>query len=223
MSTNSELSELLHRACHDLRTPLRAVRTHAELLQRQLKGGQTPAADIDRSLGFILDGAGRAHLMVDAIAAYASALQISPNTFLPTSAGVMLRSALAKLDGDIKSASAEVTYGDLPRVRANPDRLAELFERLLRNVLEHGSAKPPRVHVSAEAVDGMWIFTFQDNGSGVEADSFETIFRPFERLHGKGPGMGLATCRAIVEGHGGKIWAEAPADGGFAIRFTLPV
>jgi signal transduction histidine kinase len=55
----------------------------------------------------------------------------------------------------------------------------------------------------------------------VEPGELERIFLPFEKLHGKSAGLGLATCRAIVEGHGGKIWAEMPPEG-FTVRFTLP-
>jgi len=208
MPTNRETGEFLLRACHDLWTPLRGVRAHSELIQRHLKDWTAVPAEAHRSLDFVLDGARKADLIVDGIAAYAGALYIDSNHFLPTRLDVALRAALAKLDGSLKQESAEVTYGELPRIRGNPDRLVDLFERIIRNSLEHRGAKPPRVRISASQ-------------SGSEASELENVFRPFQKLHGNGAGMGLAVCRAIVEAHGGKIWAEAAPDG-FAIVFTLP-
>jgi signal transduction histidine kinase len=220
MPTNREISEFLLRACHDLRTPLRAVRAHTELLQ---KGIGKPGADLMQPIGFVVDAARKADLLVDGIGAYAVALQIYPKTFHPSQLGVLLRSGLAKLAPALQSEGAEVTYDELPRINGNPDRLIELFEKLIRNALDHRGPDAPRVHVNAaRQAEGEWSFSVRDNGPGVEATEIETIFRPFEKLHGKGAGLGLATCRAIVEAHGGKMWAEPPPEGGLTIRFTLP-
>jgi signal transduction histidine kinase len=221
MPTNRETGEFLLRACHDLWTPLRGVRAHSELIQRHLKDCTAVPVEAHRSLDFVLEGARKADLIVDGIAAYAGALYTDANHFLPTRLDVALRAALAKLDGALKQKAAEVTYSELPRLRGNPDRLAELFERIIRNSLDHCSSKPPRVCVSASQSGNEWRLRVQDDGSGVEASELENIFRPFQKLHGNGAGMGLAVCRAIVEAHGGKIWAEAAPDG-FAIEFTLP-
>ena len=81
------------------------------------------------------------------------------------------------------------------------------------------------IRITAENQGDAWLFTVQDNGPGVETAYLESIFQPFVRLHGKlkaGPGLGLATCRIIVERHGGRIWAESKAGAGAAFRFTLP-
>jgi signal transduction histidine kinase len=64
----------------------------------------------------------------------------------------------------------------------------------------------------------------RDNGPGIEAAFLESIFTPFERLHNQcwGAGLGLAICRAIVERHGGRIWAESQPESGATFCFTLP-
>jgi signal transduction histidine kinase len=70
-----------------------------------------------------------------------------------------------------------------------------------------------------------WLFTVRDNGPGIEAAFLESIFTPFERLQVKerwGAGLGLAICRAIVERHGGHIWAESQPESGATLCFTLP-
>jgi signal transduction histidine kinase len=64
-----------------------------------------------------------------------------------------------------------------------------------------------------------------DHGQGFESDYAETIFKPFRRLHGNnvpGSGIGLATCKRVVERLGGKIWAESTVGAGSRFHFTLP-
>ena len=137
----------------------------------------------------------------------------------------MLRTVLARLDKELRSNDAKVSYDKLPRVSGDPDRLMQVFENLLRNALHHRGEAPPRIHITAEKQAEGWLFAVRDNGPGVEADYLESIFRPFERLHGRqrpGPGLGLAVCRAIVERHGGRIWAESQAGAGSTFFFTLP-
>jgi len=219
-----ELAEFLLRLCHELRSPVRAVRTHAELLLRD--AGASRAAGIDRQLGFIAGGVQRLDLLVDGLARYAVVLQMDAASFQPTPMDAMLRLVLAKLGRELREHDAQVTFGELPRVRGNPDRLMEVFEILLRNALAHRGEPSPLIEIAAEARPECWLFAVRDNGPGVEAAYLESIFRPFERLQrgkqGAGPGLGLSICRAIVERHGGRVWAESRSGGGTAFLFTLP-
>jgi signal transduction histidine kinase len=224
MESKKEASEFLMRACHDLRTPLRGIRTHAQLLLRD--AGRTNAEDFGERLAFIVDGAKRMDLLVEGLAAYAVALDAHQASFQPLKLDVLLRSALARLEKPLREAGAEVTYDELPRVAGNPDRLTQLFEQLLRNAIDHRGADAPRIHVSAKQANGEWHIAVRDNGPGVEADELERVFRPFERLRGHaaaGPGMGLAICRAIVEAHGGRIWMESEPGNGCTVWFSMAV
>jgi signal transduction histidine kinase len=216
-------SEFLLRACHDLRTLLRSIRPHAELLLKRPEA--PPMSDLSEHLGFIIDGARRIDLLLDGLSSYSIALQVERESFQPTPMEVMLRTVLARLDKELSSHDAKVSYDRLPRVPGDPDRLIQVFENLLRNALQHRGEAPPTIHISAERHAEGWLFAVRDNGPGVEAAYLETIFRPFERLHGRqspGPGLGLAVCREIVERHGGRMWAESPAGSGATFFFTLP-
>jgi signal transduction histidine kinase len=61
-----------------------------------------------------------------------------------------------------------------------------------------------------------------DSGAGIPADKLESIFEPFFSTKQQGTGLGLPIARAIIEMHGGRIWAENRVGGGAVFRFTLP-
>ena len=222
-TTDRDISDFLLHTCHDLRTHLRSIRTHAELL---LRGPETPlVSGLAEPLGFIVDGARRIDLLVDGLAGYSIALQIEKGSFQATPMGAILRAALARLDQEIRDNDAIVSYDKLPSVPGDPDRLIQVFENLLRNALRHRGEASPRIHITAEKQAEEWRFAVRDNGPGVEPAYLESIFKPFERLPAmerSGPGLGLAICRAIVERHGGQIWAESNDGTGCTFLFTLP-
>jgi signal transduction histidine kinase len=210
--TGREISEFLLRACHDLRSPLRAIRTQAELLARSGDAPHSTGSGSDPRLAFLIEGAAKMDRLVDELAGYSIALRIDPGSFMPTPLGVLLRSVLAKLEKELRENRAEVTYGDLPRVAGEADRLMQLFENLLR----HRGQVSRRSHIAASPHAEGWLITVQDNGPDIEAADLERIFKPFT------PGLGLAACREIVERHGGRIWAESQPGAGCTFLFTLP-
>ena len=214
-----EIQQFLRKACHDLRTHLRSVRANSELLLRNPELGGEEHKQV---LGFVIDGAAGANTLVEAISNYAAALEIRPNP-APISSGMLLRNALAKLAKDISASGAEVTYGDLPSVEGDPDRLLQLFENLVRNAVDHRGEQSPRIHVDATRQNGNWLFSVRDNGPGIDPDDLERIFRPFERASRERPGLGLAICRGIVEAHSGTISVANRSDGGACFTMRLPI
>jgi signal transduction histidine kinase len=82
------------------------------------------------------------------------------------------------------------------------------------------------VHVAA-SLNGhnIWRFTVQDNGIGLGEEDYQRVFEPFKRLHDtskyEGTGLGLATCKKIVERHGGLIRCESREGEGTTFSFTL--
>jgi light-regulated signal transduction histidine kinase (bacteriophytochrome) len=84
----------------------------------------------------------------------------------------------------------------------------------------------PRVVVSAVRDGAEWRFSVADNGIGIESRYADRIFAVFQRLHARaeypGTGIGLALCKKIVEGYGGKIWFESRLGEGTTFSWTLP-
>jgi two-component system sensor histidine kinase KdpD len=107
---------------------------------------------------------------------------------------------------------------DLPLVRVD----ATLIEQVLANLLENAARHtPPRtlIRLRAQVFGSELTVSVEDFGPGLAEGDLERIFKKFHR----GAGLGLAICRAIVELHKGRIWAERLPGVGTAFRFTLPL
>ena len=97
---------------------------------------------------------------------------------------------------------------------------------MIGNALKYRRDIRPEIHIRAEPRDGMWVFVVRDNGIGIDADHQQRIFAVFQRLHTReeypGTGIGLAICKRIVEGLGGRMWVESEVGQGSTFFFTLP-
>jgi light-regulated signal transduction histidine kinase (bacteriophytochrome) len=208
--SDRDLSEILLRACHDLRSSVRAIRAHTELLRKDSPAPGT--VDFERSFEFIVDGARKIESLADGLSSYSLALKIEEGAFQFTRMDAVLRTAQARLAKDLRDGDAEVTSGELPGVSGNPDRLAQVFEILLRNALRPAAQGSPRIHITAERRAEEWLFAVRDSGPGIDASPVE-----YENA-----GLGLAISRAIVERHGGKLWVESKTGKSSTFFFTLP-
>jgi signal transduction histidine kinase len=110
---------------------------------------------------------------------------------------------------------------------ADLTQLGQLFQNLIGNSLKYRSEQPPRIHVSARREGTAWVIEVADNGMGIEDKYLHKIFDigVKSRLNKTipGSGIGLATCEAIVQRHGGRIWPTSDGPGkGTTISFTIP-
>jgi chemotaxis family two-component system sensor kinase Cph1 len=104
-------------------------------------------------------------------------------------------------------------------------QLIRLFANLLSNALKYRGERAPQIHVSCVRRESEYVFSVQDNGIGIDAKYQDQIFGLFQRLHSReypGTGLGLATCRRIVERLGGRIWVESQPGEGAKFGFSLP-
>ncbi len=114
----------------------------------------------------------------------------------------------------------------LPKVSVDPDRLGEVLANLLGNALRHTPAGG-RVDLTARGLGDELELAVADNGGGIPPELLERVFERFFRVDpartrntGGGSGLGLTITRAIVEAHGGRVWAESAGRGGGA-RFVV--
>lgn len=218
-----ERQRFLDSIVHNLRASLRGIGTSSELLSREWE-----ARFDEQSKTFlkaIRDGAATLDNLAKALADYSMALlpESSSSAVLPVEYAVKM--AMAPLQPRILEMGAEVRCDTLPRLEANHEQLSVLFRCLVSNALDYrDSGRPPRIEISAQRAGEEWRFEVKDNGMGIAPEYLEKVFEPFERLRGshRSPGLGLAICRKIVEGHGGKIWVESQEGQSATFFFTLP-
>jgi signal transduction histidine kinase len=222
--SNSELEQFAYVASHDLQEPLRKVASFSQLLQRRYAGKLDARAD--QYIEFAVDGAKRMQALINDLLAYSRVGRSDREpTLVPSDAA--LTQARANLAEQIEATGATIETGHLPLVLAELPLLIAVFQNLLSNALKFSGGKPPRIVITVRRDEPFWLFSFSDNGIGIEPEYAERIFEIFQRLHERtayaGTGIGLSMTRKIIEYFGGRIWLDTTFTEGTRFYFTLPM
>jgi signal transduction histidine kinase len=222
--SNAELEQFAYVASHDLQEPLRKVASFSQLLQRRYAGKLDARAD--QYIEFAVDGAKRMQALINDLLAYSRVGRSDREPAL-VSSDAALTQARANLAEQIEETGATIETGHLPLVLAELPLLIAVFQNLLSNALKFSGGKPPRVVITVQRDEPFWLFSFSDNGIGIEPEYAERIFVIFQRLHERsafaGTGIGLSVTRKIIEYFGGRIWLDTTFTGGTRFYFTLPM
>jgi len=220
--SNHDLAQFAYVASHDLRAPVRAMKSFAQILVTHYTGRLDSEAD--EHLGFIVDGANSLESLINDLLAY-SRIDTQGKVFEPVDCSAVFDQVKTDLLMDSDHAEASVTRDDLPTVMADGTQMMQLFQNLISNGIKFHSEAPPVVHMSAERNEKEWQFAVRDNGIGIDPEHVERISAMFQRLHTQeeypGTGMGSAICKKIVERHGGKIWVKSKIGAGSTFFFTI--
>jgi signal transduction histidine kinase len=231
---NEELDSFAYSISHELRAPLRAIQSYAELLQEN----QTKANDPEHGqfLERIVGAARHMDQLIQDILNYSRVWR--QDMLLHTvDLDQVVRDAVEQIRGDAGEAGAfqlEIA-GGLPSVRGDQGVLVQVVLNLLSNAIKYvAKGTTPVLRIWAETADGTARLVLQDNGIGIAPDDQERIFKVFERLHGMetypGNGIGLALARRALTrlggrigvqsrlGEGSRFWIELPLNGGQVSR-----
>lgn len=208
---------------HDLRQPITALGAYAQLLRR---GEQLSGEARQRAIGQIEEQARRLERMASDLVDMS---RIAIGRFEMRRAPFdMAGLARQVVDEQQLSAKAHRLHLDASASVVglwDRDRLHQVLGNLISNAVRYSPAGSD-VHVSVRRTDGEVEVSVIDQGPGLNPEQLAEVFEPFRRgpqaMAGNGLGLGLYISKAIVEAHGGRIWAESEPGKGSKFTFTLP-
>jgi PAS domain S-box-containing protein len=210
---------------HEIKNPLVAIRTLAELLPEQYDDREFRETFTKVALHEVE----RIDTLVRRLRSLGAS---SPLQMRPISILTPLEETLALLSGELAKRHITVVYEDhksLPLVMGDVDQLKQVFLNLCLNSIEAMEKDGVlRIAVSVDkphdGTPAVLLVQISDTGPGIPADDFPTIFEPFVTSKDTGSGLGLAICKGIVEYHRGTIHAANHLDGpGATFTVRLPV
>ncbi|MEM1347730.1 MAG: PAS domain S-box protein, partial [Myxococcota bacterium] len=233
--SNRELEEFAYVASHDLQEPLRKIQAFGDRLQRRFG-----AVLEDTGINYLTrmqSAASRMSVLIDDLLTY-SRVTTRARPYESVDLNQVVAEVLEDLEIRCVEKRASLDVAKLPTIDADPMQMRQLFQNLISNALKfHKPDQPAHVCVSCELLEPSLSardrvparveIQVEDDGIGFDQKYADTIFGPFQRLHGRnefsGTGIGLAICRKIVEQHQGAIMAfSAPGDGATFV-VTLPL
>jgi len=220
-SANRELKDFAYVTSHDLKAPLRGIKTLAEWLSADY--GDKFDEQGKEQMGLLLRRVERMHNLIEGILQYSRVGRVKENK-----AVMNLNKVVAEvIDTLAPSANIAITVeNELPTIESEPTRIAQVFQNLMSNAIKYMDKPQGQIKVGCVEEDGFWKFGVADNGPGIEEKYFEKIFQIFQTLSSRddfeSTGIGLTITKKIVELYGGKIWVESKVGEGSTFFFTLP-
>jgi signal transduction histidine kinase len=227
-------TQFLANISHDLRTPLTAIITHAEILRDGILGDLTPRQK--ESVQSIIGGGRQLLEMVGEILTYArgaaNQLALAPQEFDVAGVVERVRDLNESLVARKGLVLAVQVAPDLPPLHADREKFSHILGNLLGNAIDF---TPPggRVWIVVRGVDDpitgpSVLVEVGDSGIGIAPEHHDLVFREFAQVDASasrqhhGTGLGLTIARRLVELHGGRIWLESELGAGSRFYFTIP-
>lgn len=221
--SNEELEQFAYVTSHDLQEPLRMITSFMGLLDK--KYGHLIDEKGKQYIHFAIDGGKRMRQIILDLLAYSRVGRTSEQledidlNKLIDEIGILHRKA-------IMESNAHISFNNLPLLQCTKAPLLQVFQNLISNALKYKRpGVAPEVSISSMDCGSHWQFAVSDNGIGIDAEYFDSIFIIFRRLHTNedyhGTGMGLTVTKKIIESLGGKIWVESNNGEGSTFHFTI--
>jgi len=222
---NAVQRQFIYMISHDLREPVNSICNYTGELQQHHAEALDPAGR--RYLGFVREGGLRMRLLLDDLLEY---IRLDGHGMKPVEVDLdaLLDEVVADLSGAVTAHGAHIERGRLGQVAGDRTLLRLLFQNLLSNALKfHAPGARPLVELRAVRSATSATVTVRDNGIGIPLAQQDKLFGLFKRLnprrHYEGTGLGLATCKRIVEMHGGGIGVQSEPGRGSVFSVELPL
>lgn len=224
--SNKNLERYAHTTAHDLKQPVRTIASFAQLIDRDIKKNKITERT-STSLNFVISSAVKLSEMIENLLAFAKSDYDGALEKQEINLDHTLLKIKGDLDAQIKDSGADVVICPMPKIKGNKIQIERVFQNLISNALKYThKGILPVVEVCHQIEDKQHRFSIIDNGIGIKKEDFTKIFNVFQQIEGvdrEGFGVGLSTCKKIIENHGGKIWVESEINKGSKFIFTIPL
>ena len=223
VNTITQLSASL---AHEINQPLAAILFNARAAQKMMEGEKPDLAELRAIIEDICTDDRRAAIIIDRAREFVRNKSVAFDAVsVPAIAKEVF--ALVRNDAISQQIDLEATMrDDIPPVRGDRVQLSQVLVNLIMNgfdAISTGAQRERCLRVDVRNAQGQVEVAVADSGTGIDPDLLPRIFDSFVTTKPKGLGIGLSVARAIIERHGGRIWAENNAGGGATFRFTLPL
>jgi len=210
---------------HDLRNPVGAIHTVAELL----KSTPVPTRDLRKHAGLIASAAKSALTLIEDLLDISriESGALGKGDVRPCQLPQLVREVCELFEPYAREKRLKLAWAvdeHLPAVMADPDRLSQVLANLIGNAVKF--TETGQVVVQVRRNGDQVEVSVADSGPGLTEEERQHMFDRFWQAVKKqraGAGLGLAICKGIVEGYGGRIWADSQVGRGSTFRFTIPI
>ncbi len=222
-TSNKELEQFAYVASHDLQEPLRNISNYVELLEKRSIGLLNDESK--HFLSVVVKSTERMKILIRELLNFS---RISREKIIEkVDCTKIFNEVLADMDFIIRENNVEIITSELPLINANETEIKQVFQNLLSNAIKFKKQNiNPQITVHCIKNNKEWEFSIHDNGIGIKEEYLKRIFFIFQRLHTEteypGTGIGLATCKKIIELNEGKIWVSSQPGTGSTFYFTIP-
>ena len=215
--------QVLGVVAHDLRTPMHVILLQAELLLRltERRTEQREIMERIRAQARRIDSLIRDLLDVTRLESGSLPIETTPTS--PAELMASTWHIYAPLADRASLTLVQQTDPDLPQIDIDRSRIDRVLDNLLTNAIKFTPAGG-RITIAARRAAGEVVISIADTGAGIPPDQLSHLFDRLwqARQDSRGAGLGLAIAKAIVEAHGGRIWAESAPANGATFSFALP-
>ncbi|MFK7920649.1 MAG: ATP-binding protein [Bacteroidia bacterium] len=222
-----ELERFARSIAYDLRAPLEVINRGIQILFSLKESYDPMAAQYMEEMEI---GIGNVYDIMQSVLIYSitdtQQMKITKVDLIAAMSEV--RTSLEPL---ILANTATILYDNLPTINGDRIQLLRLFRNFIENAISRRSEEDPRIQFSftLNQEKKEYIFSVQDNGTGISREDYENIFRIFQegdtphQVEGDSFGFSLSVCNKIVQNHGGKLWFTSNAGKGTTFHFSLPL
>ena len=210
----SSIGELSARLAHDLRNPLSVIKNSVYVLENHM--GDKKDEKITKYMSVLREEVDRMSHQINEVLGF---VKTRPMQIEPFQVQQLLKDALPGIIP--KNVTIQLPENDVT-IHGDKEQLLIVFRNIIQNSIQAIGEKEGKITLRIDEDDNYFLIDFEDNGPGIPTNILDRIFEPLYTTKQEGTGLGLVTCKTVVEQHGGNIKVTNNPDGGVTFTIMIP-